>query len=95
MKGVKSRYIHDRKLSKTVRFFISTNGSVMMKHYSDGKVSHVNAPLRSGNKFKYRLVTIFNHYYDSDDYKIDYSYYIYECKKLIQSVSVSSELTLF
>jgi len=95
LKGVKSRYIHDRKLSKTVRFFISTNGSVMMKHYSDGKVSHVNAPLRSGNKFKYRLVTIFNHYYESDDYNIDYSYYIYECKKLIQSVSVSSELTLF
>ena len=95
LKGVKSRYIHDRKLSKTVRFFISTNGSVMMKHYSDGKVAHVNAPLRSGNKFKYRLVTIFNHYYDSDDYNIDYSYYIYECKKLIQSVSVSSELTLF
>jgi hypothetical protein len=95
LRGVKSRYIHDRKLSKTVRFFISTNGSVMMKHYSDGKVAHVNAPLRSGNKFKYRLVTIFNHYYDSDDYKIDYSYYIHECKKLIQSVSVSSELTLF
>jgi hypothetical protein len=88
-------YIHERKLSKTVRFFISTNGSVMMKHYSDGKVSHVNAPLRSGNKFKYRLVTIFNHYYDSDDYNIDYSYYIHECKKLIQSVSVSTELTLF
>ena len=34
-------------------------------------------------------------YYDSDDYNIDYSYYIYECKKLIQSVSVSSKLTLF
>ena len=95
LKGVKSRYIHERKLSKTVRFFISTNGSVMMKHYSDGKVAHVNAPLRSGNKFKYRLVTIFNHYYDSDNYNIDYSYYIYEANKLINAVQMSKELTLF
>jgi len=95
LRGVKSRYIHDRKLSKTVRFFISTNGSVMMKHYSDGKVAHVNAPLRSGNKFKYRLVTIFNHYYDSDNYNIDYSYYIYEANKLINAVQMSKELTLF
>jgi len=95
LKGVKSRYIHERKLSKTVRFFISTNGSVMMKHYSDGKVAHVNAPLRSGNKFKYRLVTIFNHYYESDDYCIDYSYYIYEANKLIKNVQMTNELTLF
>jgi hypothetical protein len=95
LKGVKSRYIHERKLSKTVRFFISTNGSVMMKHYSDGKVSHVNAPLRNGNKFKYRLVTIFNHYYESDNYNIDYAYYIYEANKLIKNVQMTNELTLF
>jgi len=95
LKGIKSRYIHERKLSKTVRFFISTNGSVMMKHYSDGKVSHVNAPIRSGNKFKYRLVTVFNHYYESDNYNIDYSYYIYEANKLIKSVQTTNELTLF
>ena len=66
-----------------------------MKHYSDGKVSHVNAPIRSGNKFKYRLVTVFNHYYESDNYNIDYSYYIYEANKLINSVKMSKELTLF
>lgn len=95
IKGVKSRYIHERKLSKTVRFFMSTNGSVMMKHYSDGRVRHVNAPLRSGNKFKYRLVTIFNHYYEADDYHIDYSYYIYKCKELINNIQAKKELTLF
>lgn len=75
-----------KKLQQSVRFFISTDGGTLFKRNpEDGKVINYCV----GNR-----VTIFNDYTESEDYNIDYGYYIHETQKIIDEI-ISPQLTLF
>lgn len=81
------------KLSKTIRYFISTKGKYLIKKYQDGSYSQVEAPEERRKDWK---VTYFNKYYKADDFKnynIDYSYYISAAREWINSFN--QQKTLF
>lgn len=78
-----------RKLSKTVRYFISKKGQYLFKCYPDGSQVHIEAPLNLGKMKKDWKVTYFNKYYpvvNFEDYDIDYSYYIHKAREIIHSL---------
>lgn len=66
--------IEETKLQKNVRYFISSNGDTFIKYYHKGSMEFIHVGFK---------VTIFNQYYESDNYGIDYSFYIRECEKII------------
>jgi len=87
-----------KKLSKTVRYFISTQGQYLFKCYSDGTQSHVEAPLNLGKMKKAWKVTYFNKYYkvnNFEDYLIDYTYYIHKAKEIIFNLEQTGQTSLF
>lgn len=65
------------------RYFVSTSGGSIL--YGGQNIL--------GDKTQ-RCITMFNDYYDSDNYFIDYSYYIQECQKLIDKIEIK-QLKLF
>lgn len=67
---------------KVLRFYVSTDGLQLNKNYSDGRVEITVG----GSK-----VTKFMDFYESDDYKIDYDYYIAEAYKIIHEVDGTNE----
>lgn len=67
---------------KVIRFYVSTEGNYLRKNYSDGRKEITVG----GNK-----VTMFMDYYDSEDYKIDYEYYIKQAYKIIHNVDGTTE----
>ena len=74
------------KLQQSVRFFVSNNGGTLFKRDPiEGKLIAYS----SGNR-----VSIFNDYYESEDYDINYGYYIHETQKIIDEI-VNPQLTLF
>ena len=73
------------KQQKNVRYFISNNGSTFIKQYIKGSSEVIN---------KGYQIKIFNKYYESEDYDINYDYYIKEAQKELENI-VSSQLTLF
>lgn len=74
------------KQQKTTRYFISNTGCTFIKVYPEKeKESFINKGFQ---------VTIFNTYYFSDDYDINYNYYIQECNKILDSIE-NKQLTLF
>jgi hypothetical protein len=75
------------KQQKNVRYYVSTNGDRLIKHYNKGDSEVVH---------KGYVVTVFNDYVEKnwDDYKINYSFYIKECKKEINSID-NGQMTLF
>lgn len=86
-----------QKLSKTVRYFISTNGKTLFKSYDDGSISHIEAPTKTGKLHKEWKVTYFNKKFNCEDFKdynIDYTYYIYKTRELI-NLFEDRTLTLF
>lgn len=84
------------KLSKTVRYFISKKGKYLIKVYPENKNSweHVEAPLKKGSSQKEWKVTYFNNYYESDNYDIDYGYYIYHANKWINEIKSVEQFNL-
>ena len=84
----------EKRLSKTVRYFISKKGATLFKVYSNGTREHVEAPLKKGKQIRDWKVTIFNRYYESNDYNIDYQYYIIKAKELIHSITIPDQLQL-
>jgi hypothetical protein len=88
-----------KKLSKTVRYYISNKGCFLIKHSEDGTQSHVEAPIRRGNKLiKPWKVTYFNKYFKKDnflEYDIDYTYYISKTREWINSIKDTKQLSLF
>lgn len=88
----KELYVEDGKviekeLSKTLRYFISNKGNIVKKFYSDNSTSYLDAHPMQGKFFKQ---TVFNKIFGSlnaKDYDIDYNYYIYNIKKIINSFS--------
>ena len=81
---------------KLVRYFVSNTGSQLFKrgqNKNEKEVNnHVNAPMDYiGNIY----VTYFNNYYESEDYNINYNWYIYKALKLISSVMKTRHLEDF
>lgn len=87
------------KLSKTVRYYISTEGKYLMKCYEDGSIAHVEAPMKiNRSRTKEWRVTYFNKKFnveDFKDYKIDYSYYISHTRSLVALIEDQQQLNLF
>lgn len=83
------------KLSKTVRYFISKTGKVLIKKYENGSEEFVEAPLDKGSFRKFWEIQYFNKFYLTDNYNIDYTYYIYHAKKWINEIKNSNENQLF
>lgn len=67
---------------KVIRFYVSTDGNYLKKNYSDGRKEITVG----GNK-----VTMFMDYYNSENYKVDYDYYINQVNKIIHSVDGTAE----
>ena len=67
---------------KVIRFYVSTDGDYLRKNYSDGRKEITVG----GNR-----VTMFMDYYDSDNYNIDYDYYINQAKKIIHNVDGTTQ----
>lgn len=66
------------KLQKNIRFYVSNSGGVLVKRSKeDNKIISILAG---------KNVTIFNQYFDADDYNIDIRYYYSEAKKIIDII---------
>lgn len=86
-----------KKLSKTVRYFISTEGAYLMKVYENDSIEHVEAPKVMGKRQKDWKVTYFNKKFEVEnfkDYNIDYSYYISKAREQIYEIEGKSQLTI-
>jgi hypothetical protein len=75
------------KQQKNIRYYISNKGSTLMKVHKDRRESNIE---------KGWQCTIMNKYIDLPikDYDINYSYYIAECNKIIDTIE-DKQLTLF
>ena len=67
---------------KVIRFYVSTDGDFLKKNYSDGRKEITVG----GNK-----MTMFMDYYDSENYNVDYDYYINQAYKIIHNVDGTAE----
>jgi len=84
-----SSEIKKEKLSKTVRYYISTNGKYLIKKYENNDWAHVEAPKKIGKYTKPWKVTYYNNAFKKDnikDFKIDYSYYISKTREWITQI---------
>ena len=95
---VKFGNIIKEKLSKTVRYFISKQGSTLIKFYENGNFEQVEAPIMKGSRLvKEWKVTYFNKSYQLDnfeDYNIDYSYYISKAREWIYAIEQKEQIKL-
>lgn len=75
---------------KLIRYFISNNGNVMMKRGINNEGNEMNNHCEATDKdFPWMgqpKVTYFNRFYKSDNYDINYSYYILETLKRIDNI---------
>ena len=76
---LKKTYQISNKLSKNVRYYVSTNGNTFIKCCEDGRETSVE---------KGYLSTVFNRYIEKpmSEYNINYDYYINECNKIIKKI---------
>lgn len=78
--------IESEILGRITRYFISgSNGTLLKTHKSDGRITHINKGFG---------IKVFNRYYDSDDYNINYNYYIIEANKIVNQIE-DNQLKLF
>jgi hypothetical protein len=86
-------YINDeikldiKKLSKNTRYFISNHGGALYKRSSSDSTRLLGVSVGV-------ITTIFNNYYESEDYDINYDFYIKECNKIINQIE-TTQLSLF
>ncbi len=66
-------------LQKDNRFFISNTGGVILKHHLENHTYH--------NIIKGQYVTVFNRFYNSNNYNIKYSYYASKVRDLINKIN--------
>lgn len=87
-KTIINNKIINEKQQKNVRYYISNKGASFIKKYGKDESEEI---INKGY-----LVTVFNKYLEMnwEEYNVDYSYYIAECYKEINSV-VSNQLSLF
>lgn len=70
-------------LQKTNRYYISNKGGHFVKRYNDGTEAQIEANPQRGRYYK---IKIMNQFEELDDYDIDYTYYIREADKLVNSI---------
>jgi len=89
---------HQKKLSKTVRYYVSKEGKTLIKKYEDNTFAQVEAPVMKGNKLvKEWKVTYFNKaIYPTNfkEYGIDYTYYISKAKEWINDIQQIGQIKL-
>lgn len=73
------------KQQHNVRYYISKSGKTFVKQYHKGSSEIINKGFQ---------VEIFNKFEEKEDYNIDYSFYIKECNKIIDTIE-DKQLTLF
>lgn len=80
-------YHHIEKQQRNVRYYISNSKTTFVKVYTKGSTEMINKGFN---------VTIFNKFEEKEwnDYNINYSYYIKECYKIIQTIE-DKQLDLF
>jgi len=66
-----------KKLQRTIRYIVTTKGKTIVKINSDGKEISLLARKR---------LMLFNDFYYADNYNLDYTFYIREAYKLIDTV---------
>ena len=65
-------------LNRTTRYFISNSGGGLVVYYNNSKkANRINTGFNT---------TLFNRYYKSDNYNINYNFYETECKKIIDTI---------
>lgn len=90
--------VKETKLSKTIRYYISTSGEYLYKVYENGREEFVEAPLRINIKRKKNWKVIyFNKYVKKSmkEYDIDYSYYLYHAREWIYKIEIKEQLKMF
>ena len=80
---------------KLVRYFISTNGTVLYKRGFNNQGDPVNNHCEAETDIGQPLITYFNRFFESDDYKIDYNYYILETLERIDSIEKTRKAKAF
>jgi len=98
IREVNNKELSIKKLSKTVRYYISKKGGYLFKKFSDGREQHVEAPFKSGKFKKDWKVTIFNRAWFPEDfeiYNIDKVYYIHKAKQQVAELVQKDQLQLF
>jgi len=86
-KGTSSNYklVKNGKIyeftDKVIRYYISNNNTKLFKEYTDGKKKGEYEAVNKGFNTE-----MFMEYYDSEDYNINYNYYINECNKIIKEI---------
>jgi hypothetical protein len=73
------------RLDRTTRYFISKNGGTLVKDFGDNRVVGVNVGYS---------VTLFNTFYKSNNYGINYQFYIAEANKIKNTID-DGQLSLF
>lgn len=78
-------------LPKTIRYYISNQGSIFKKKYIDGRISYLNVHPLKGRSF---YQTLLNNYDDTlaHNYNINYSFYTYECRKELSAFNSITQL---
>ena len=79
-------FLKFKDLGRTTRYFCSNGGGSLSVFYNNSET-----PNRISKDFTF---TLFNEYYDSDNYDINYQYYITEANK-IKDVIEDMQLSLF
>jgi len=98
LRWLENNQIQKKKLSKTVRYFISKKGYSLVKCYENGTEEFVEAPIGNAKYKKFWHVTYFNKFYSVKnilDYNIDYLYYIIKSKEIISEFENTQQLNLF
>jgi hypothetical protein len=73
-------------LTRTTRYYASTTGGSIKVLYNDSKsFNQIN---------KQYLFSLFNKYYESDNYNINYNFYINEANKIYNNI-INNQLSLF
>lgn len=67
---------------KVIRYYIKNNGKILYKQLDKYRRGAVNKGFKVG---------MFMEYFDSDDYNIDYLYYINECRKIINPIEIGTK----
>lgn len=94
--SIKKNQIDIQNLQKTTRYYISTSGGTLVKKKfvftEDEKKKNTN-PLQQ--MFKGEKVTVFNNFIEPksfSEYNVDYSYYIAQTQKIIDSIEKKENL---
>lgn len=76
-------YYDGKEVQNSIRYFVSKNGKKLVKiKYESTKETNSISEFCAG-----KLTTLFNKFYESNDYELDYDYYIQEVQKIISLIN--------